>query len=70
MRDWLAYWDQEWKLSLSRVDIEPPAVDIVSRVQFPEEKPPAMVSLDDRCLLFSGVWPSMETLLEFKPWNK
>jgi hypothetical protein len=38
--------------------------------KFPAEKPPAHVSLDDRCLLFTGAWPAMETLKEFKPWNK
>jgi hypothetical protein len=24
----------------------------------------------DRCLLFTGVWPSIELLKSFKPWNK
>jgi hypothetical protein len=36
---------------------------------FPQEKPPAFVSLDDRVLTFTGTWPSCETLQNFKPWN-
>ena len=43
---------------------------IGSVISFPKQKPPAMVSLDDRCLLFEGEWPSMERLVNFKPWNK
>lgn len=39
-------------------------------VRFSVEKPSAMVTLDDRALTFNGTWPSIETLLAFKPWNK
>lgn len=39
-------------------------------VRFPTEKPPSMVSLDDRGITFTGVWPSVSALREFKPWNK
>jgi hypothetical protein len=48
------------------------AADWVMGITFPKEKPPAMVSLDDRCLTFNGpeTWPTMATLLNFKPWNK
>lgn len=38
-------------------------------VQFPTEKPPAMVGIDDRVLTFSGTWPAVEELRNFKPWN-
>jgi hypothetical protein len=37
---------------------------------FPTSKPPALVSLDDRTITFNGVFPSIDTLIEFKPWNK
>jgi hypothetical protein len=37
---------------------------------WPDEKPPAFVTLDDRALTFEGVWPTIETLKTFKPWNK
>ena len=43
---------------------------VMAQLQFPTTKPPAFVSLDDRGLTFTGVFPSMETLLSFKPWNK
>ncbi len=39
-------------------------------IEWPTEKPPAMVTLDDRAITFTGKWPTIETLLAFKPWNK
>lgn len=43
---------------------------IFSRLDFPFVKPPAFVTLDDRALQFTGVWPDVNELLTFKPWNK
>lgn len=40
------------------------------RLTFPENKPPAFLSIDDRALLFTGVWPDIPALQTFKPWNK
>jgi hypothetical protein len=37
---------------------------------FPTVKPPASVSIDDRCITFTGNWPSIDELKAFKPWNK
>ena len=42
----------------------------VKALQWPKYKPPAMVSIDDRGLTFDGTWPDIESLLNFKPWNK
>ena len=39
-------------------------------ISFPDEKPAAFVSLDDRCLLFTGTWPDPGELRGFQPWNK
>lgn len=39
-------------------------------IEWPTEKPPAMVSIDDRALTFDGVYPTVGRLLAFKPWNK
>jgi hypothetical protein len=39
-------------------------------VVFTSEKPPAMVTIDDRALTFDGTWPAIETLKAFQPWNK
>ncbi len=46
------------------------ATEITRQVSWPTEKPPAMVSIDDRCLTFTGSWPAIEDLKAFKPWNK
>jgi len=39
-------------------------------VRFVTEKPPALVTLDDRASTFTGTWPKVADLLAFKPWNK
>jgi hypothetical protein len=36
---------------------------------FPTTKPPAFVSLDDRAITFTGQWPDIEQLKDFKPWH-
>jgi hypothetical protein len=40
------------------------------RLTFPTEKPPAFVTLDDRAVTFTGVWPSIDMLTAFKPWGR
>ena len=42
----------------------------VSAIEWPEHKPAALVTIDDRALTFTGIWPSMTELREFKPWNR
>jgi hypothetical protein len=39
-------------------------------IRFPTEKPAAFLTLDDRCICFTGQWPTMADMLNFKPWNK
>lgn len=46
------------------------ASEIVNSIEFPLFKPPAMVSLDDRALTFTGEWPNVQQLTKFRPWNK
>jgi hypothetical protein len=41
---------------------------IVLDLSFPTEKPPAVITIDDRGWLFEGVWPTLEQLKTFKPW--
>jgi len=42
----------------------------IEKLVFATVKPAAKVSIDDRALTFTGVWPSMEELVNFQPWNK
>jgi hypothetical protein len=49
---------------------ESPAGPGIEDVRFVTEKPPAMVTLDDRALTFTGIFPAMSQLRTFKPWNK
>lgn len=43
---------------------------ILDAIIWPDEKPPAMITIDDRALTFTGVWPDLEELKQFRPWNK
>ena len=38
----------------------------------PDVKPPAFLTIDDRCIQFNGpgTFPSIEEIENFKPWNK
>lgn len=55
MRDWLV--DQGWP-------------DVIE-LEFANEKPPAYLTVDDRCVRFDGDWSKLDpsALLAFKPWN-
>lgn len=56
---------EEWRKMVRR------AVDsILKQIGFPRHKPPAMVTLDDRAVTFTGQWPSIDELAAFKPWYK
>jgi len=40
-------------------------------LEFPQNKPPgAHIFIDDRGFQFVGVWPSVDLLLRFIPWNE
>ena len=41
----------------------------LDRVEFPIHKPPALVTLDDRAIGFTGEFPPHEALEKFRPWN-
>lgn len=44
----------------------------MSCISFPEQKPPAFLTIDDRAICFEGDWNELNPadLLSFKPWNK
>jgi hypothetical protein len=42
----------------------------VERIAFPDHKPPAIISIDDRGCRFEGEWPSVDDIERFKPWNR
>ena len=64
MQGWFRWHHTKWKQENNRPDA--PELPLI----FPLEKPPASITLDDRALTFTGVWPNMQTLVEFQPWMK
>jgi hypothetical protein len=42
----------------------------LNKIRWPNEKPAAFVTLDDRAICFTGTFPSVEEIKNFKPWNK
>ena len=45
-------------------------LDPFHEIEMPLHKPPAFVTIDDRAITFTGKWPSIGELVDFKPWNK
>jgi hypothetical protein len=39
-------------------------------ISFPTQKPAAFLTIDDRAICFDGNFPDMESINNFKPWNK
>lgn len=46
------------------------ANEILAMMRFPTSKPSAFITIDDRAITFEGVWPDLEELAKFVPWNK
>ena len=46
------------------------ARELSAAISYPTVKPPAMVTIDDRAITFTGQWPTIESLRNFQPWNK
>lgn len=72
MQLWTEYWAKE---ELDNVEPTWRANHVINNLAWRKEawptvKPPAFVGIDDRVLTFTGAWPDVEELREFKPWNK
>lgn len=42
----------------------------VEQITFPRKKPPAFLTIDDRCICFRGTFPSLQEMDSFQPWTK
>jgi hypothetical protein len=68
MRNWLGHWESVYWMD--HPSLPRPRTALVLCVSFPNSKPSAFIGIDDRMLTFTGVFPAIETLKNFKPWNK
>lgn len=64
MRGWLTLH------VMATIDDRREAQNLLQKIEWPTEKPPAVVTLDDRALTFTGTWPSIDALASFQPWTK
>jgi hypothetical protein len=46
------------------------AQEELEQIAFPEHKPPAHMTIDDRALCFTGEWPDLDLIDAFQPWNR
>jgi len=42
----------------------------VAALEWPREKPPAFLIIDDRAVCFTGEWPTIDMVRNFVPWNR
>jgi hypothetical protein len=42
----------------------------LARIEFSITKPPAILYIDDRGFFFQGIFPSLDYIKNFTPWNK
>ena len=71
MRSWLRhYLIVEFGYMAGPRFMDPLYLEILEWVKWPWFKPAALITLDDRAMTFTGVFPSLDQMLAFKPWNK
>jgi hypothetical protein len=61
---------QEFSEELKEETASGLSYELIEQFDFPTEKPAAFLTLDDRCLTFTGTFPDPKALREFRPWNK
>lgn len=45
------------------------AFPVYKLLQWPIEKPPALVTIDDRAITVTGTWPSLDAIAAVQSWN-
>lgn len=72
MKAWLRrHIDDHLSVNSRKEDAEFVAAMFVKfQLSFPLWKPPAHVTIDDRALTFTGTWPTLAEIVEFRPWNR
>lgn len=63
---------QEWLDIHLRESARPRIVNetVMKHIKWPTQKPPAWLTIDDRCICFRGTFPTKQEMVFFKPWNK
>ena len=70
MMDWFMKAYGEWLPMPEGPEKAARVFGLIRDLAFPESKPPAHVTLDDRALTFEGRWPALDELLAFQPWYR
>lgn len=43
---------------------------VIKEIRWPIFKPPALITIDDRAIQFTGAFPDIAEIRAFRPWNK
>lgn len=76
MYEWFSRWYSQWfsqlppDTAMAVWPSHPNGESLPERLSFPTTKPSAWLTIDDRAVCFTGQWPQVEELLDFKPWYK
>jgi hypothetical protein len=63
MKAWLRHW-------LVAYMGESGASGVLSQIQWPTQLIPCHLHIDDRAFLFTGTFPSVDQIKQFRPWHR